>query len=224
MRKAARNERERLPHWLRGLILLMVACGALLCGLRAADGYGAAMAHHDAPVCAAGDDGGTCVRREQGTVVDRRTGQDCSGEDGTCTTYYEVSVRWPDRTAWLEVGSGMYAEVRTDDRAEVGLWRDEVVELEVRDRTRSYATSAQDGVLWWLALGSLLLAVGAWAVLSGRPATLLHLSVLGWPLAAVGLGWLGSMALFGGHPALWAFAIVWTGFAILWSVGARRVR
>ncbi|MFK0256262.1 hypothetical protein [Streptomyces sp. NPDC090445] len=159
------------------------------------------MAYRDAPVCDVGSrtgnggDGEACVRREAGTVLDRRTGERCThngtsggtiggpsggvttiggggmasaggitggtvtggvtagggGGGTTCTTYHDVKVEWPERTAWLAVGPETYDEVRTGDRAEVRLWRGEVVGLGVRGRTHSYAPSSQSGVLPWLA-------------------------------------------------------------------------
>ncbi|MGW5972085.1 hypothetical protein [Streptomyces sp. NPDC055186] len=228
------------------------------------------MTYRDAPVCEAGSqkrnggDGKACVRREAGTVLDRRTGEHCtsSGTSGggvasvgggtsvggmagaggstggavtggvtaggggggtTCTPYYSVEVEWPDRTAWLAVRSETYDEVRTGDRAEVRLWRGEVVELEVRGRTHSYAPSSQSGVLPWLALGCLTLAVGVWGAVSGRLSGLLAFPNFGWLFVAFGVGWLGVMALFGGHPVIWGFAIVWTGFAVFWIVSAWRI-
>jgi hypothetical protein len=225
------------------------------------------MVYRDAPVCEVGtgrgngDDGEACVRREAGTVLDRRTGEHCTsngtsggttggvttiggggmagaggsmggtvtggvagggGGGTTCTRYHDVKVEWPDRTAWLAVGSQTYDEVRTGDRSEVRLWRGEVVGLEVRGRTYSYAPSSQSGVLPWLALGCLLLAAGAWGAMSGRLSGLLAFPNFGWPFVAVGVGWLGSMALFGGHPLVWGFAILWTGFAVFWIVSAWR--
>ncbi len=264
---------RRLPVRLRGLVVLAAGWGLLLCGQQVAEGYGATMEYRDAPVCEAGSprgngsDGEACVRREAGTVLDRRTGERCTtnstsggitsgggmagggitsggmaagggitgggtvtggvtagggGGGSTCTTYYKVEVVWPDRTAWLEVHSEMYDEVRAGDRAEVRLWRGEVVELGVRGRTHPYALSSQGEVLGWLALGCLILVVGAWGVVSGRLSGLLAFPNFGWLFVAVGVGWLGATALFGGHPVVWGFAIVWTGFAVSWTVGAWR--
>lgn len=196
------------------------------------------MAYRDAPVCGAGSQAGnagggeTCVRRVMGTVHDRRTGKQCtsdstSGGPGggggtTCTTYHNVEVEWPGRTAWLAVRSGTYDRLRTGDRAEVRLWRGEVVGLEVRGRTHSYPPSSQDRVLPWLALGCLLLAAGTWAAVSGRLSGLFSFPNFGWLFVAFGVAWLGVMALFGGHPLVWGFAIVWTAFAVFWIVSAWR--
>ncbi|MET9433955.1 hypothetical protein [Streptomyces sp. NPDC006551] len=140
----------------------------------------------------------------------------------TCTRYYHVEVEWPDGTAWLTVGSDTYDEVRTGDRAELRLWQGEVVRLVVRGRTHEYAPSSQDSVMPWLALACLIVAAGAWALVSGRPSGILAFPNFGWLFVAVGVGWLGSMALFGGHVLIWAFAIVWTGFAVFWIVTAWR--
>ncbi|MEV6473959.1 hypothetical protein [Streptomyces sp. NPDC051657] len=258
----------RLPCWLRGLVVLAAGWGVLLCGQQVADGYGATRTYRDAPVCepgsrrGGGDAGKACVRRETGTVLDRRTGEHCtsnntsggtsggvttiggaggmaaggsaggavtggvsSGGGGggtTCTTYYDVKVEWPGGTAWLAVRSPTYDEVRKGERAEVRLWRGQAVGLEVRGRTHSYAPSSQSGVLPWLALGCLILAVGAWAVVSGRLSGLFAFPNFGWLFVAFGVGWLGSLALFGGSPVVWGFAIVWTGFAVFWIVSAWR--
>ncbi|MGW7428377.1 hypothetical protein ACWGIN_02395 [Streptomyces sp. NPDC054861] len=263
-----------MPVWLRGLVVLAAGWGVLLCGQQVAEGYGATMEYRDAPVCASGGGGGSgaggegCVRREAGTVLDRRTGERCtsngtSGGGGsvtaggmtigggggmataggstggtvtggvtagggtggtTCTTYYDVEVEWPGRTAWLAVGSETYEEARAGDRAEVRLWKGEVVRLEVRGHSHAYAPSSQSGVLPWLALGCLILAAGAWGAVSGRLSGLFAFPNFGWLFVAAGVGWLGSMALFGGNPLVWAFAIVWTGFAVFWIVGAWRMR
>ncbi|MEU6987913.1 hypothetical protein ABZ946_31535 [Streptomyces sp. NPDC046324] len=259
----------RLPGWLRGLVVLAAGWGVLFCGQQVAEGYGETMVYRDAPVCevgsqqGSGSDGEECVRREAGTVLDRRTGEHCTsnGSSGgtsggittigggggmataggsmggvatggvstggggggtTCTRYYDVEVEWPDRTAWLAVGSETYDEVKKGDRAEVRLWRGEVVGLEVRGRNHAYAPSSQSGVWWWLALGCLILAGGAWGVVSGRLSALLAFPNFGWPFVAAGVAWLGAMALFGGHLVIWGFAIVWTGFAVFWIVSAWR--
>ncbi|MFD0144746.1 MULTISPECIES: hypothetical protein [unclassified Streptomyces] len=144
------------------------------------------------------------------------------GGGTTCTTYHDVEVEWPGRSAWLAVGSATYDDVKAGDRAEVRLWRDEAVGLKVAGRTHSYAPSSQSGVSWWLALGCLILAAGAWGVVSGRLSGLLAFPNFGWLFVAAGVGWLGAMALFGGHLLVWGFAIAWTGFAVFWVVGAWR--
>lgn len=246
------GNRRRLPVWLRGLVVLASGWGVFLCGQQITDGYAATMDYRDAPVCATGsgdgssgggtagspagsangDVGEACVRREAGTVLDRRTGEQCtydgtSGDGGggttTCTTYYDVKVERPDHTDWLAVDSGAYDKVGTGDPAEVRLWRSEVVGLKVLGHTYSYPPSSQSGVLWQLAVGCLALAVGAWAVLSGRLAELFAFHSFGLLFVAFGTAWIGSLALFGGHPLTWAFASSWTGFAVFWTVSARRM-
>ncbi|MFI1835961.1 hypothetical protein [Streptomyces olivaceoviridis] len=265
--------RGRLPHWLRGLLVLAAGWGVLFSGQQVAEGYGATMEYRDAPVCQGGgrsgdgDEGERCVRREAGTVLDRRTGERCTsngtsggttggvttggvtagggmntaggsstggvtaggvttagggGGGTTCTTYYDLKVQRPGGTSWLGVGSETYDDAGKGDHAEVRLWRGDVVELRVRGHIDSYAPSSQQAVFPWLALGCLILAAGAWALLSGRLSGLFAFSSFGLPFVAVGVGWLGSMALFGGHPAVWVFAMVWTGFAVFWTVSAWR--
>ncbi|MFB6818147.1 hypothetical protein ACFCV8_26755 [Streptomyces sp. NPDC056347] len=263
--------RRRLPHWLRGLLVLAAGWGVLLCGQQVAEGYGATMEYRDAPVCRGGarsgngDEGELCVRREAGTVLDRRTGERCTyngtsggttggistggitagggmntaggaggataggvttagggGGGTTCTTYHDLKVQWAGDATWLGVASVTYGDAGEGDRAEVRLWRGDVVELRVRGHIDSYAPSSQQVVLPWLALGCLTLAGGAWALLSGRPSGLFAFHSAGLLFVAVGVGWLGSMALFGGHPVIWVFAVVWTGFAVFWTVSAWR--
>ncbi|MEU7363454.1 MULTISPECIES: hypothetical protein [Streptomyces] len=266
--------RGRLSHWLRGLLVLAAGWGVLLCGQQVAEGYGATMEYRDAPVCQGGgrsgdgDEGELCVRREAGTVLDRRTGERCTsnGTSGgttggittggvtagggmntaggaiggvtaggvtttggggggggmTCTTYYDLKVQRPGGTTWLGVGSETYDDARRGDHAEVRLWQGDVVELRVRGHIDSYAPSSQQTVFPWLALGCLILAGGAWALLNGRLSGLFAFPNFGLLFVAVGAGWLGDMALFGGHPMVWMFAIVWTGFAVFWTVGAWR--
>ncbi|MFD6530675.1 hypothetical protein [Streptomyces sp. NPDC060184] len=241
------GNRGRLPVWLRGLVVLAAGWGVFLCGQQIADGYAATMDYRDAPLCAAGGGstagstaGGTgegggdaCVRREAGTVLDSRTGERCSydgtsGSSGggttTCTTYYDVKIERPARTDWLAVDSGTYDKARAGDPAEVRLWQGEVVGLKVLGHTFSYEPSSQSGVLWQLAVGCLALAVGVWAALSGRLFELFAFHSFGLLFVAFGSAWLGSLALFGGHWLTWAFASVWTGFAVFWTVGARRMR
>ena len=140
----------------------------------------------------------------------------------TCTTYYEVEVAWDGRTAWLRLDYAAYKKVTAGDRAEVRLWRDEVVRLDVRGHTRTYPPGSQTGVWMWLAAACLVLGVGTWAVVSGRPSGLVSFPSYGFLFIAFGTGWLGYMALFGAHPVVWAFALVWTGFAVFWTVTARR--
>ncbi len=255
--------RERLPRWLRGLLVLAAGSVVLLCGQQVAEGYEATMEYRGAPVCRSGDgdEGEPCVRHETGTVLDRRTGEHCTsngtsggtaggittgggmntaggtmggvmaggvttagggGGGTTCTRHYDLRVRWPGGTAWLDVGSETYDDAGKGDRAEVRLWRGEVVELRVRGRTDSYAPSSQQSVLPWLALGCLSLVGGAWALLSGRLSGLFSYTGFGLLFVAFGVGWLGTMALFGGHPAVWVFAVLWTGFAVFWTVSAWR--
>ncbi|MGW1432765.1 hypothetical protein ACWD6K_29610 [Streptomyces sp. NPDC002431] len=263
--------RGRLPHWLRGLLVLAAGWGVLLCGQQVTEGFGATMEYRDAPVCQGGgrsgdaDEGEPCVRREAGTVLDRRTGERCTsnstsggttggiatggitagggmntaggaggvtaggvttaggGSGGTtCTTYYQLKVQRPGDTTWLGVASATYDDARKGDHAEVRLWQEDVVELRVRGHIDSYPPSAQQAVLPWLALGCLILAGGAWALLSGRLSGLFAFPNFGMLFVAIGVGWLGYMALFGGHPVAWGFAIVWTGFAVFWTVSAWR--
>ncbi|GAA0914010.1 hypothetical protein [Streptomyces thermoalcalitolerans] len=189
----------------------------------------------DAPVCEAGSQRGSggddeaCVRREAGTVLDRRKGEHCShtydgtnGGSTTCTPYYDVKVRWPGRTAWLSVDSEMYDKAKAGDRTEVRLWQGEVVKLKVRGHTHSYLTSSQEGVIWWLTVGCLILATGAWGAISGRLSGLFAFPNFGWLFVAPGVGVLGFMALFGGPLWAWGFTILWTGFAVFWIVSAWR--
>jgi len=129
----------RLPVWMRGLVVLVIGWAVFLCGQQVADGYRATMAYRDAPVCDVGDRGGNgndsvaCVRLETGMVLDRWTSWECTSNgtshDGgrTCTTYYEIKVEWPDGADWLRVPSHMYDQAKKGDRAEVRLWRGEVV-------------------------------------------------------------------------------------------------
>lgn len=144
------------------------------------------------------------------------------GGGTTCRSYYDLKVQWPGGATWLGVGSETYGEARSVDQAEVRLWQGDVVELRVRGHIHSDTPSSQQAVLPWLALGCLILAAGAWALLSGRLSGLFAFSSFGLLFVAAGVGWLGSMALFGGLPAVWVFALVWTGFAVSWTVAARR--
>lgn len=229
-----------LPVWLRGLLVLAAGGAVLLCGQHVAEEYGATMSYRDASLCEAGNrmgnggDGEACVRREIATVLDRGRGQNCTttndtdgaatgGSITTCSTVYSVKVKWLDRTAWLDVWSETYNEVTAGDPTEVRLWRGEVVGLKVLGHTYSYEPSSQSGVGLWLALGVLLVAVCAWALASGKLSGLFAFHNFGWLLLAPGLGWLGSMALFGGNPFAWGFAIVWVGFVVFWIVGARQM-
>ncbi|HET9379503.1 MAG TPA: hypothetical protein VFP69_01565 [Streptomyces sp.] len=222
----------RLPLWLRALVVLAAGWAALLCGQQVAGAYGATMDYREAPVCAAGEGGDDegCVRREAGTVLDRRTGVQCTsdgtgetaGGGTTCDRYYEVEVEWPGRTGWLTVRPQAYDEAGRGDRAQVRLWRGDVVGLRVAGHTHAYAPPSEKGILPWLALGCLVVATGAWAAVSGRLSSLFAFPNFGWLLVAIGVGWLGSMALLGGHLLVWGFAIVWTGFAVYWTVSARR--
>ncbi|MCX5396862.1 hypothetical protein [Streptomyces sp. NBC_00102] len=238
MKKTTGNGRGgRLPLWLRGLVVVAAGWGVVLCGQHVVDAYEATSEYREAPLCTAGneresvDGGEECVRREAGTALDRRTGEECTTDGSsaggggvtTCTTYYDLKVEWPERTAWLGVDEETYDEITKGDRAEVRLWRDDVVGLVTLGRTRSYPPPSESGALPWLAAGCLILALGAWAVVSGRLATLFAFPNFGLLFVAFGFGWLGSMALFGGHPVLWGFAILWTGFAVFWTVSARRM-
>ncbi|GGV76619.1 hypothetical protein GCM10010499_34700 [Streptomyces thermoviolaceus subsp. apingens] len=225
----------RLPVWIRGLVVLVIGWAVFLCGQQVADGYRATMAYRDAPVCDVGDRGGNgndsvaCVRLETGMVLDRWTSWECTSNgtshDGgrTCTTYHEIKIEWPDGADWLRVPSHMYDQAKKGDRAEVRLWRGEVVGVEVRGRDHSYPPSSQTSVLVGIALSFLGLLVGVWGAVSGRLSDLFAFPNWGWPMVAFGVGGIGSLALFGGHPVAWGIAILWTGFMVYWVVGAWEV-
>ncbi|MGC4945696.1 hypothetical protein ACLQ2N_05685 [Streptomyces sp. DT224] len=142
------------------------------------------------------------------------------GGGTTCTTNHDLKVQRPGGTTWMGVGWVTYRDAREGDHAEVRLWRGDVVELRVRGHVDFYTPSSQQVVLPWLALGCLILVGGAWALLSGRLSGLFAFPNIGLLFVAVGVGWLGYMALFGGRPVVWVLAIVWTGSAVLRTVGA----
>ncbi|MFF8605775.1 hypothetical protein ACF06X_07540 [Streptomyces sp. NPDC015346] len=177
-----------------------------------------------APVTVGGVTAGGGMATAGGSMGGTVTGGVTAGGGGgtTCTRYYRVEVEWPERTAWLSVGSDTYDEAEKGDRAKLGLWQGEVVRLELRGHTHTYPPSSQSGVGMWLAIAALILAIGVWGAVSGRLSGLLAFPNFGLLFVAVGVGWLGSMALFGGHVVVWAFAILWTGFAVFWTWGAWR--
>ncbi|MDJ0385960.1 hypothetical protein [Streptomyces sp. G-G2] len=175
---------RRLPYWLRGLVVLAAAFGALLPAKSVLDGHRSTVAYRQAPVCA--DDG--CVQAAAGEVRDRDTGERCTstatsagGASGgeSCSTSYSLRIVWPGGSQWLEVGPEAYAEARTGERAQLRIWKGQVVGLDVLGHSRAYPPASQTDlgpplILVWLAFG-----VAGWAVLSGRAVTLLPLGFAG---------------------------------------------
>lgn len=233
-------QRARLPLWIRVLAVLAAGWAALTCGQRVVDAYGSTMDYRDAPVCAAGSDDDGCVRRVPGTVLDRRTGVECTetgsgttaggethgggtgGSTTTCRRYHDVEVEWPGRTEWLGVAGEAYEKAGKGDRAEVRLWRGEAVGLKVAGHTIAYAPDSEEDVSRWLVAGFLAAVVCLWAAVSGRFPASFMFSGTGWLFVAVGVGWIGSLILLGGHFLTWVFALVWMGFVTVWTVNARR--
>ncbi|MGW0366288.1 hypothetical protein [Streptomyces sp. NPDC002990] len=203
---------QRLPYWLLGLVVLAAALGGLLSAQAIVDGYRATDVYRQAPVC----EGEGCVQVRMGEVRDRDTGERCTsngtstGATGgeSCTTTYALKVAWPGRSQWLEVGAEAYAEARTGERAQLRLWKDQVVGLEVLGHSRTYAPASQTDMgssmtLAWLALG-----VAAWALASGRLITLLPMG-FGWLMVSI------TILMIGPDVLMWSPVVYWGALTVL---------
>lgn len=214
---------RRLSHWLLGLVVLVAGLGGLLSAQAIVDGYRATVVYQRAPVC----EGEGCVQARTGEVRDRATGERCTsngtstGATGgeTCTTTYSLKVVWPGRSQWLEVGGEAYTEARTGERAQLRVWKGQVVGLEVLGHSRTYPPASQTDMrpsmlLAWLALG-----VAAWALASGRVITLLPMG-FGWFMVSVLLLMIGPDVLMWSPPVYWGALTVLAGGV---TYGARAI-
>ncbi|MDQ1046394.1 hypothetical protein [Streptomyces sp. V4I2] len=134
------------------------------------DEYRAQEAYRSASACPAGEvrtaSGADCLVPGTGTVTDKETEESCSTDSygvEDCSTYRglraDLRVHGDARTEWIHVGQDMYRHVERGDRAEVILWRDEVVRVTVGDRVERIDPGFGLDALRWESFGLLL---GSW--------------------------------------------------------------
>ncbi|MCB5181728.1 hypothetical protein [Streptomyces antimicrobicus] len=198
---------RRLPVWLRAFVAVAAVIG-LYCGVSATvDGYHETLAYRDAVVC--NRDG--CVRKETGTILDRRSGQHCTTSSGsagstagtaggtggtsTCTPYYQVRVSWQGGTDWLGTSRKAYQEAKPGDAAELRTWRGSVVRMEAYGEVSSYPPRAEASLDEWLALAWVSAIVLLWSLFAGRLLALFHLLFAGFFVVVLN-GLFGTALLF----------------------------
>ncbi|WP_329376003.1 energy-coupling factor transporter transmembrane protein EcfT [Streptomyces sp. NBC_01351] len=214
---------RRLPYWLLGLVVLAVGLGGLLSAQAIVDGYRKTVVYQQAPVC----EGDGCVQARTGEVRDRVTGERCTsngtntGATGgeTCTTTYSLKVVWSGRSQWLEVGAEAYTEAGTGERAQLRLWKGQVVGLEVLGHSRRYPPASQTDMWPSMALAWLALGVASWALASGRVITLLPMG-FGWFMVSILIFMIGPDVLMWSPPVYWGALTVLAGGV---TYGARAI-
>ncbi|MFD5030707.1 hypothetical protein ACFVWX_10105 [Streptomyces sp. NPDC058220] len=155
------------------MLILVVAVAGLIEGVQRAEAnYRATLVYKNAELCTAAppvDAEADCVVSVTGRVLGKATGQSCTANSNggqSCTTHYRVQVRHAGDTHWLDVPSHTYRDVERGDRAELRLWRGDVVWMAVRGHTAMYLASAELALLGWLVLAWVLLGA-AWSSLGG---------------------------------------------------------
>ncbi|MET9323041.1 hypothetical protein ABZX75_23000 [Streptomyces sp. NPDC003038] len=146
----------------------------ILCVERVEVNRRATIVYQNASLCPVGTpweaaDG--CVAQTTGEIVGKNTRQSCTRDGNgveSCTTHYDVEVRFPQRTQSLGVDQGAYRDVDRGDIAALRIWQGVVVRMEVGGHTETYLAPSEFAFLGWLFLGWLLLGAGLLA-LGGAP-------------------------------------------------------
>ncbi|MET9503972.1 hypothetical protein ABZY42_19985 [Streptomyces sp. NPDC006622] len=176
-----------LVLFLRVLMLLVAVAGLVLCVERAELRHPAVVLYKSAPACPVGtpwESAKDCVARTAGEVAGKGTSESCTTDShglSSCTTNYSVRVRFGGRAQSLAVGKNTYDGTDRGDRAELRLWRGEVVRMVVGGHVESYLTSSEWALAGWLILGWAL-AAAAWLALFGL---WLYPLLAGWLVLAV---------------------------------------
>ncbi|MFI9307294.1 hypothetical protein [Streptomyces triculaminicus] len=163
--KRNRRRRRLVLVGLRLLLLAAAAYGLLLCPSWVEEKYQGTKVYRNAPLCTAAQQGlavpaDDCREQLTGRVVDKATRESCTTDSNgvsSCTTDYDVRVRYERGTPWLSVSASTYRAVRRDDRAELRTWHGSVVRMVVHGHRQSYLAPAESAMLWRMA--------GAWALL-----------------------------------------------------------
>ncbi|MFG3254899.1 hypothetical protein [Streptomyces sp. NPDC048172] len=207
----------------------VVRCGALLLGL-AAVWAGLAMAQepyrntleyrHAKPCEESGVEGRarSCVGREDSRVADKSTRTTTAGstDDSTRQTHYYLSIeRGAEGTKKHEVSSGLYDAARRGSRAELEIWRGQVVGITVRDSRDRIAPAAATDLMWRLLLSWAGAGLVLWAAL-GRGRLRELFGVMGsrafaWMWLGAWTAWPASRIAAHGMPdwGMWLWSALW---------------
>ncbi|MFD5265349.1 hypothetical protein [Streptomyces sp. NPDC058335] len=154
------------------LMFLVAVAGLVLCVDRTGLRHPAVVTYKNAPLCPVGtpwESAHDCVARTSGEVMARDSSESCTTDSNghtSCTTSYSMDVRFDGRTQSLGVAKDTYDDTARGDRAELRIWRGEVVRMVVGGHTEGYLTSSEWALAGWLILGWALLAA-AWLALFG---------------------------------------------------------
>ncbi|MEH0577791.1 hypothetical protein QBA54_25705 [Streptomyces sp. B21-108] len=156
----------------RVLMLAVAVAGLFLCVDRVETHRPDLLTYRSASLCPAGTPWKTaddCVARITGEVVDKTTSQSCTWDSGggqSCTTDYDLKVRFGPRTKSLGVESSTYRATDRGDQADLRLWRGQVVRMVVQGHVETYLTSDEWAFAGWLILAWAMLAA-SWLALFG---------------------------------------------------------
>ncbi|WP_448319011.1 hypothetical protein [Streptomyces sp. CO7] len=221
----SRTQERALHAVVRVLTLAVAVPGLLLCVDRIGDNADGVAQQWRAPTCPVGTSWRTaedCVAEATADVLALGKSVSCTSDSNgsqTCTTNYSARVRFGERTEKLGVGKGFYDDVERGDRAELRLWRGDVVRMTAAGHTERFFTNTELASAGWLILGWVLLGLAWVAVLGLRLFPLLGgWMVLSVPYVLVAYNVLGlnPMGVLG-----WSAAGVFT-VAGVWAMAATR--
>ncbi|MFE5207415.1 hypothetical protein [Streptomyces sp. NPDC056600] len=206
----------------RVLTLAVAVPGLFLCVDRIGDNADGVAQQWRAPTCPVGTSWRTaedCVAEVTAEVLGLGKSVSCTTDSNgaqSCTTNYSARVRFGERTEKLGVGKAFYDDVERGDRAELRLWRGDVVRMTAGGHIERFFTTTELASAGWLILGWVLLGLawvavlglrlfpllGGWMVLS-VPYVLLAYNVLGLnPMGVLGWSAAGVFTVAG----VWAMA------------------
>lgn len=133
-------------------------------------------------------------------------------------------MRFGGRAKDHGVSLDVYRDVSRGDRAEVGMWRGELVSLTVHGRTHTYGAPIQGSAPMGLGVAWLILGVVVWAAGNGRPASLFAEPTLMWGALGITLLSLGSRSPLGTPVWGWIFAASFAVFVAFLGGALRRER
>lgn len=206
----------------RVLILVVAVPGLFVCVGRIGDNAHAVEQQWRAPTCPPGtpwQEARDCAARVEAEVLGLSKRVSCTSDSNgaqSCTTNYYARVRFGGRSEELGVGKAFYDDVERGDRAELRLWRGDVVRMVAEGHTERFFTTtelASAGWLFltWALLGAVWLAVfglwlfpllGGWLLLS-VPFLMVAYNTLGLnPMGVLGWSTVGVFTVGG----IWAMA------------------
>ena len=155
----------------RVLMLAVAVAGLFLCVDRVETHRPDILMYRNAALCPAGTSWETaddCVARVTGEVVDKDTWESCTTDSNgmhSCTTHYDLDVRFGRRTKTLGIERSTYRAADRGDPADLRLWRGQVVRMVAQGHVETYLTSDEWAFAGWLLLAWALLAAALLALL-----------------------------------------------------------